>query len=251
MVTPLSLPVSDVMGVKVAVVSVSEFMSWLVGQVHAENPAPSFITYLNAACSNIAADDAGYHDILNQAECVYADGQAIVWASRVLGNPLPERVNAGDFIVDLCRQLADAEITIGLIGGRETVAAQAASSWAAEASGLKVAGAWSGFQLDSTQVSQIASVAPDILLVGMGVPLQEHWAWTHKGLLGAKVIWCVGALFEYYGEGRPRAPVWVRRFGLEWLFRLALEPRRLWRRYLLGNARFIWRLARQRLFRQT
>ena len=153
--------------------------------------------------------------------------------------------------MDLCRQLADAEITIGLIGGREAVAARAASAWAAEAPGLKVAGAWSGFQLDSTQVLQIATAAPDILLVGMGVPLQEHWAWQHKDLLGAKIIWCVGALFEYYGEGRPRAPVWVRRFGLEWLFRLALEPRRLWRRYLLGNARFIWWLARQRLFRQT
>jgi N-acetylglucosaminyldiphosphoundecaprenol N-acetyl-beta-D-mannosaminyltransferase len=95
-------------------------------------------------------------------------------------------------------------------------------------------------------VAEINAARPDLLIIGMGVPRQERWLWAHWEQLEVPVAWCVGATFDYYAAEFPRAPVWMRRAGLEWLFRLALEPRRLWRRYLIGNPRFVWRVLRRR-----
>lgn len=241
---------SDVAGVKVCQVTENEISEWVLNHAAlADSPNPVFVTYLNAACSNIAADDADYRRILHSADCVYADGQAIVWAARALGGHLPERVNAGDFITAFCRELAARDLRLALVGGRPGVAEKAAAAWQEQAPNLQVTGCWDGFFSDGGEATarEIAATDTDILLIGMGAPLQEKWTWARRELLGAKVLWCVGALFEYYGEGRARAPVWVRRIGMEWLFRLSLEPRRLWKRYLVGNLRFVWRVARQRL----
>lgn len=248
-----ALPVVDVLGVPVARVTTAEFCEWLLRRLQARRRAPEetrapFITYLNAACSNIAAKDGEYRRILHGADCVYADGQAVVWAAGVTADGLPERVNAGDFIVDFCEELARAGLTLGLVGGRPGVAARAAAAWLEAVPTLKVAGAWNGFfEDDGTRVCEAVNASDvDLLLVGMGVPLQEKWAWERRERLNVGAVWCVGALFEYYGEGRARAPVWMRRVGLEWAFRLALEPRRLWRRYLVGNAVFVRRVNRAR-----
>lgn len=241
-------PRADVLGVPVAAVTVADFSRAVVDAASPDLSQinPLFITYLNAACSNIAADDPEYREILLGADCVYADGQAIVWAAKMLGGTLPERVNAGDFITNFCRAAGARGVRIALVGGRPGVAARAAKRWIQEAPGLQVVATIDGF-FDGTGDSvaeEIAQAQADLVLVGMGVPLQEKWAWAKRQRLGAKVTWCVGALFEYYGEGRPRAPVWVRRAGFEWLFRLVLEPRRLWRRYVIGNTRFVARVVK-------
>lgn len=238
---------SDVLGVPVQAFTVSDFTEWLIARAAVgDGISPAFVTYLNAACSNIAADDADYNRLLKSADCVYADGQAIVWAARYHGGELPERVNAGDFITDFCRTAAAKQMRIALVGGRPGVAARAVEAWRRHVPDLMIAGTWNGFFEDDGEavMQAVAASGADILLVGMGVPLQEKWAWPRRNHFGVKVIWCVGALFEYYGEGRSRAPVWVRRAGLEWLFRLALEPRRLWKRYLVGNVRFVWRVMK-------
>lgn len=246
----------DVLGVPVARLSTAEFVQTMLTEAQARRGGvqpPALVTYLNAACSNIASADAGYAEILRGADCVYADGQAIVWASRWLagrGAGLPERVNAGDFIVEFCRAAAERGISIALIGGRPGVASAAAERWNSTVPDLNVAGTWDGFFQNDTElrtaIESIEAATPDIILVGMGVPLQEKWAVEH--LVGVKcgAIWCVGALFEYFGEGRRRAPVWMRRAGLEWAFRLMLEPGRLWKRYLVGNVRFVARVLGQR-----
>jgi N-acetylglucosaminyldiphosphoundecaprenol N-acetyl-beta-D-mannosaminyltransferase len=244
------LKTADVLGVPVADVSVAQFSEWLLARLRSGEgiAEPAFITYLNAACSNIAADDLQYQQILNEADCVYADGQAIVWAGKWLGKPLPERVNAGDFIVEFCRELARRGINLALVGGRPEVAAQAAARWKQSVPELQVVCTCDGF-FDGDGAAAVQGVresGADLLLIGMGVPLQEKWAWAHRGKFGVRAVWCVGALFEYYGENRARAPWWMRRAGLEWLFRLVLEPRRLWRRYLVGNVRFVWRVLRAR-----
>ncbi len=243
--------VCPLLGIPVKAVTVSEFTDGLIAQSlvpSGTSHTPIFVTYLNAACSNIAADDPAYATILKAADCVYADGQAIVWAARYLDGNLPERVNAGDFIVEFCRAAVAQGLRIGLIGGRPGVAQKAVDAWRAHVPELIITGTWDGFFDDGGEAvaDAVAASGTDILLVGMGVPLQEKWAWPRRDRLGVKVIWCVGALFEYYGEGRARAPVWVRRAGLEWLFRLALEPRRLWKRYLVGTVRFVWRVIWER-----
>ena len=207
------------------------------------------VTYLNAHCSNLAARDAEYRGAVNRFGLVYADGQGVVWASRALGAPVPERVNAGDFIPDFCRLCASEGIRLFLLGSYEGVPERAAQTWSKAAPGLTVAGTRHGFFTPEEEESVAAAInaaRPDILIVGMSAPRQELWALRWAQRLHVPVIWCVGALFEYFSDTRPRAPVWMRRAGLEWLFRLALEPRRLWRRYLVGNARFVWRVLRAR-----
>jgi len=214
-----------------------------------KKPAPFSITYLNAHCSNLAACNENYRDALVDFDLIYADGHGVVWASRLLGHPVPERVNAGDFIVGLCRQCSEKGVSLFLLGGEEGRAEAAAQSWREAAPGLRIVGVHHGFlneEMEPAVAGQIRAARPDILLVGMSAPRQEIWARQWAGQLDVPVIWCVGALLEYY-SGRPRAPVWVRGIGMEWLFRLLLEPSRLWRRYLLGNARFILRVLKARL----
>jgi N-acetylglucosaminyldiphosphoundecaprenol N-acetyl-beta-D-mannosaminyltransferase len=243
----LRLPTADFMGVPLVRCSTGEFIGALVGAAAAsDRTAPLFVTYLNAWCTDIAARDAAYSAILHSADAVYADGQAVVWASRFLGDALPERVNAADFIADFCRAAGRAGLRLYLVGSEEGVAASAAKALQAQAPGLAIAGAEHGHFDDGGEaaVARIAAAAPDLLIVGMGVPLQEKWAWANRARLNTRAIWCVGAMFEYHGGVRARAPVWVRKAGLEWLFRLALEPRRLWRRYIVGNARFLGRVMR-------
>lgn len=243
---------SDICGVDVCQLTTNEFTQFVCETATSDKTAdsahPLFVTYLNAACSNIEAVDSEYRAILAKTDIVYADGQAVVWASGYLRQPLPERVNAGDFILEFCRQATARNLAIALVGGRPGVARRAADAWRTHVPDLKIAGTWDGFFDGKEQevLEQIRRSGANILLVGMGVPLQEKWAWKNRESLDVDVIWCVGALFEYYGESRARAPVWMRRAGLEWLFRLALEPRRLWRRYLVGNVQFVSRVWRYR-----
>jgi len=246
----LRLPTVDFLGMPLVRCTTGEFVGALVAATaERDRAAPLFVTYLNAWCTDIAARDAAYSAVLHSADAVYADGQAVVWASRFLGDPVPERVNAADFIADFCRAAARAELRLYLVGSAEGVAAAAADSLKQQVSGLKIVGAEHGHFDDGGEaaVARIATAAPDMVILGMGVPLQEKWAWANRARLNTRAIWCVGAMFEYHGGARARAPVWVRNAGMEWLFRLALEPARLWHRYLVGNARFVARVARARL----
>lgn len=243
------VPAADVLGIRVAKLTVAEFMNWLIGELSSPRAAPLLVGYVNAWCSNLGSENAGFADVLRKCDCVYADGQAIVWASKFLGNPLPERVNAGDFVIDLLQRLNDAGLSVFLLGSRDGVAVRAASEFQQRVKGLRVAGAVSGYFSGSGDdiARQVKASGADLVLVGMGSPRQEIWMRDFASASGARAVWCVGALFEYFGGERARAPVWMRKIGLEWLFRLALEPRRLWRRYIVGNFVFVWRVFKARL----
>ena len=214
-----------------------------------EKSQPRLIVYLNAHCINLYFRDDVYARIVDAADCVYADGQAVVWASTFLGQPLPERVNAGDFLEAFCERCAEENLSIYFLGSAAGVAEKAAENLKKNCPAMKVAGCHSGyFKPDEAEalVQKIKETHPDILLIGMGVPLQEKFAAARLSELAAPVIWCVGALFEYYAGVTPRAPRWMRTCGLEWLFRLIVEPRRMWRRYILGNAAFLIKTVRFR-----
>ncbi|HPB30141.1 MAG TPA: WecB/TagA/CpsF family glycosyltransferase [Candidatus Sumerlaeota bacterium] len=239
---------AHILGLRVNALKTDDFIS-LVTETYAGHPAPLFITYLNAHCVNLYFQDPEYARIVDGADVVYADGQAVVWASRYLGEPLPERVNAGDFLPEFCRACAREGRSVYLLGSYPGVAEKAARAMEQKAPGLKVAGFRDGFfstDEADTVAREVRDTNPDIVLVGMGVPLQEKFAWEHCQDFGAGAVWCVGALFEYYAGRTARAPVWMRRTGLEWLFRLIMEPCRMWRRYLIGNVRFIRRVIRSR-----
>ena len=244
--------VADFMGVPLVRCTTAEFITVFTDAIAASRAAePLVVTYVNAWCSNLAAADPEYAEILRGADAVYADGQAVVWASRLLGRPVPERVNAADFIVDFCREAARRDLSLFLLGSEEGVAARAAERLRECVPQLRISGAASGHFAGAEEavIACVAAAAPDLLVVGMGVPLQEKWVRRNLDRLNARAVWCVGAMFEYYGEARARAPVWVRKAGFEWLFRLVLEPRRLWRRYIIGNVVFVARVLRAAISR--
>jgi len=242
---PEAFPASRILDIDVARLSVAQFIELVLAA--ARQRRHWRICYVNAANFNLAADDNRYADVLRSADLVYADGQSVVWAARYLGCPLPERVNAGDFLDRFAELCARENLSLYLLGSRPPVAERAAQNLAARCPGLRIVGARHGY-FDPAELSAIVAeinyLAPNVLLIGMGAPRQEFWTADLFDRLHVGVAWCVGALFEYVAGQTPRAPVWMRKVGLEWLFRLAVEPRRLWRRYLVGNWRFLWRVWR-------
>jgi len=246
----------DFMGLPLADITVDAFSQWMIERARARrnNSAqhkPAFVTYLNAWCTIVAERDEEYRSLIKNCDCLYADGMAVVWAAKLLRTPIPERVNAGDFIANFLRECANAKLRIHLIGGKKGVAEKTARCWTAMIPNLVITGYEPGY-FDSPEheariVQNIKRVAPDILLVGMGVPHQEKWTARHIDEINCAISWNVGALFEYFGNKRPRAPIWMRNIGMEWAFRLVLEPKRLCGRYTLGNIRFIANVIRERM----
>ena len=203
------------------------------------------IAYINAHCMDYAFKDREYKDILTHSDILYADGMAIVWASYFYGDPLPERVNLGDFLPELCKLCVKKGYKIFLSGGETGVAEKVSERLKKSFPNLKIAGTYHGFFKEDdngTVIDMINKSGADIVLVGMGVPRQEKWIYKNKDKIKAPVLWGVGGLFDYYAGRIKRAPVWMRKAGLEWLFRLSLEPARLWNRYLIGNVLLLLRL---------
>jgi len=203
------------------------------------------VGYVNAHCLNYAFRDKGYKQALSSFDLVYPDGMAVVWGSWLYGEALPERVNLGDFLLRLCQLCVEKEHRIFLLGGEAEVAEAAAQNLKKEIPGLQIAGTHHGFFKEDEEreiINSINTSSADILLVGMGVPKQEIWISRNRDRLNPSLCWGVGALFEYYAGVTKRSPGWMRRAGLEWLFRLMTEPGRLWKRYLIGNVLFAGRL---------
>ena len=202
------------------------------------------VAYVNADCLNRTVFDRRYRAILHEADLVYADGMGVVWASQLTGHPLPERITLGDVLPEVCRLAVERELRLFFLGGAPGVAQCAAQRLMATFPGLSIVGTHHGYissQESGAVVDAINRAKPHLLLVGMGVPRQEKWLWQHREQLQVPILWGVGALFDYYAGRVPRAPRWMGRVGLEWMFRLAVEPRRLWRRYVLGNVVFLVR----------
>jgi exopolysaccharide biosynthesis WecB/TagA/CpsF family protein len=203
---------------------------------------PHLISYLNAHCINRTFIDEKYRQVILDSDIVYADGMALVWVSHLTNDPLPERVNAGDFLPDLCRLCEQKQYKLYFLGSEPGVAESAAEQLQKLFPNLLIVGTQHGYFTEAEEqsiISEIINSKPDILLVGFGVPQQEKWLAKHYQQLQVPVAWGVGALLEYYALKTPRAPRWMRQSGLEWLYRLYLEPRRMWRRYLVGNMVFV------------
>lgn len=235
-------PRADFMGLPLTRTTPRELTAWIAAAARSRT-APVKISYLNAATTNLALNDPEQGARVGRFDCLYADGKAVVWAARWLGHALPERVNAGDFTAEFFEAIRDAGLRAALIGGEPGVAERFAATHRAGTPGLQIALVRDGFFADAeTLRTELETADPDLVLVGMGSPRQEALVqdWSARGR--PRVWWCVGALFEYDAGERRRAPVWMRRAGLEWAVRLALEPKRLWRRYLFGNPRFVARV---------
>ncbi|MEI2414846.1 WecB/TagA/CpsF family glycosyltransferase [Orrella sp. JC864] len=193
-----------------------------------------------------------------QADFLFADGMPLVWASRLLGAPLPERVTGADLFTALCRQAQAHGWRVGLLGGMPGQQALLAERFAQHYPGLDIAIRCPSMQFDAhgpegQQAAQWArELDADILFVCLGMPKQENWSLHHAASLRGGILLCVGAAMEFAVGLQKRAPRRVQAAGLEWLWRLLGNPRRLWRRYLVDDPRFLllcwrqWRAGRRR-----
>ena len=230
----------DFLGVKVDAVSTPELLERIT--TYAAGPKQATVMYVNAACMLIAEKDQQYRETLNQADLVYADGTGVVLGARLWGHRLPGRSTAADFIPELCRRCADRGISLFFLGARPGVADEAARRLSDKIPGLKIAGTHHGyFKKHETEdiISLINSSKANLLVVGFGAPQQEFWIRDNASRLTPRCIWGVGGLFDFVSGRTARGPKLLLDHGFEWLCRLAVEPRRLWKRYIPGNIRFI------------
>jgi N-acetylglucosaminyldiphosphoundecaprenol N-acetyl-beta-D-mannosaminyltransferase len=205
------------------------------------------VMYVNAHVVNQSRQTPGLGGALRRADLVYCDGYGVRLAARVLNMPVPHRMTGADWIWGLATLCERSDQPIYLLGSEPPIAREAAARLRRWYPRLDVVGAHHGFfDLDSPHnervIEDINDHGPAIVLVGMGTPKQELWVDRYADRLDGAVVWTVGALFDYVSGHTPRAPRWLADNGLEWIFRLAIEPQRMWRRYLLGNPVFLSRV---------
>jgi N-acetylglucosaminyldiphosphoundecaprenol N-acetyl-beta-D-mannosaminyltransferase len=208
------------------------------------------VMYVNAHVLNQSLAQPALRRALNEADLVYCDGYGVRLAAKALDVQIPHRMTGADWIWDLAALCEAAGLSVYLLGSEPGYASEAAMRLRRRYPRLFVAGTHHGYfevgsPHDDRVVEDINARRPDILLVGMGTPKQELWVHRNAPRLQTGVVWTVGALFDYVSGHTPRAPAWLADNGLEWIFRLAIEPQRMWRRYLLGNPVFVSRVVAQ------
>lgn len=208
--------------------------------------SPSFFITAPTHYAMLTEECADLREINERAAFIVADGKPLVWASRMLGKPLPERVAGSDLIFHLCEESARQGFRVFLLGGGEGVAEQAAQRLVARYPGLQIVGTECPPFRDPTPeeedalLDRIKRAAPDLLFVAFGQPKGERWIIRHYQALGVPVSVQVGASLDFAAGRVKRAPRWMQKSGLEWVFRMLLEPRRLAGRYA-RNAWFVLR----------
>lgn len=191
-----------------------------------------------------AFDDPRYRRMVNAADLVTPDGMPLVWALRSLGVSGASRVYGPALTGLLCRRAETLDIPVGFYGGDQKVLDELVQRLSARFPRLRVVFAVSppfrelSEEEDESVVDAIEASGTKLLFVGLGCPKQERWMSEHRGRLPCALLG-VGAAFDFLAGAKRQAPRWMQGSGLEWLFRLASEPRRLWRRYLFGNPRFL------------
>ncbi len=196
-------------------------------------------------------EDRNVMEAVNGADMVTADGMPIVWVQRRRGQPQAERVYGPDVMQALCEQTAGTPLKHYFWGGLAGVADTLVDRLQAQHPMLKVAGTYSppmsdvGSEVDAEVVQRLNESGADIIWVGLGSPKQDLWMMRYRPALRAPLLIGVGAAFDMLAGVKSQAPRWMQRSGLEWVFRLAQEPRRLGRRYLVYNPLFVWHVLRE------
>ncbi len=211
-------------------------------------PTQSVVHYLNIHVANTAFADVRLKDILQRSDLVYCDGAGIVLGSKLLGSPLPTRLTAADWFLEMLAYFTEKQRRVYLLGGDPGIPEAAVAEITSRLGRHTVVGAHHGFilsdpALQAQVIEDINALQPDILIVGFGTPLQEYWIDAHRGKLNVPVIYAIGAVMDFISQKVSRCPQWMGDAGFEWLYRLYTEPGRLGGRYVLGNPWFLGRIA--------
>jgi N-acetylglucosaminyldiphosphoundecaprenol N-acetyl-beta-D-mannosaminyltransferase len=243
----------NICGVKIDRYSFNEVVDIIIDRA-ISGGKPEYVVTPNAQHIVTLQNDAHFRKIYQNAFLVVPDGVPLLWAAKLLNTPLRDRVNGTDLFEHLCAVAANKGLKIFLLGGRFGAADKAAHILQKKYPNLNIVGTYCpsyGFEIDPTELSQINQMIettnPDILFVGLGAPKQEKWIDANYQILGVPISVGIGVSFELVSGMVSRAPTWMQKAGLEWLYRLIVEPRRLWKRYIFGNAVFILLVLQQRL----
>jgi N-acetylglucosaminyldiphosphoundecaprenol N-acetyl-beta-D-mannosaminyltransferase len=212
----------------------------------AESRTPVQHVVLNAAKVVLMANDERLRRIVGTCGLVNADGQSVVWASRLLGRPLPERVAGIDLFHAIVARAAATGHRLFFLGATDDVIAAMLSKLRARYPNLVVAGYHNGYWSEDREVIEAVRAArPDFLFLAVPSPRKEYWLNQYIDALGVPFVMGVGGTFDVVAGKVRRAPRWAQRIGCEWLYRLMQEPRRMWKRYLTGNSAFLVLTARE------
>lgn len=251
MSTRTARDVAWVFDVPIDRLTVSDLNNAIAGFV--DNDQHALILSVNIHCLNLAYEQPWLRQFLNEADLVFCDGAGVMLGARILGQPIEQRITFADALWDVARFAADRDYSLYFLGARPGVARKAADNLIARYPRLRIVGTQHGYfdktngsAENSAVIADINNAQPNLLLVGFGMPLQEKWLKDNWADIDANVAINLGAIFDFVSGELQRAPTWMNNNGLEWLGRLAIEPRRLWRRYLVGNPLFLARVLRHR-----
>jgi N-acetylglucosaminyldiphosphoundecaprenol N-acetyl-beta-D-mannosaminyltransferase len=241
-----------ILGVGVDPISVVELHAKILKTVRNGDHAP--ILNVNVHALNLCYRDPALSTFFNAAPVVFCDGAGVMLAARILGGRIPERITYADWAWQLASFAESEGISLFFLGGRPGIAQKAATRLLVRHPELRIVGVRHGY-FDHTPGSPeneavleaINAVRPDILLLGFGMPLQERWLMYNWDRIDARVALTGGAVFDYVSGELARGPRFLTDNGFEWLARLLIEPKRLWRRYMFGNFLFLLRILNQRL----
>ena len=245
-------PLFELLDLKIDNISMHRAISMI--QEAIEEKRQSAIFFVNPDCMNQSVTDRDYREALMAADHILPDGIGLVIAGKMLGTPLRENINGTDMLPFLCEMAAGAKRSIYLLGGKPGVADKAGDT-IAQNYGVTIAGARHGYFDRVTESAEVIEAInrsnASILLVAFGAPLQEQWIIRHRAELRPAILMGVGGLFDFFSGNIQRAPRWMREIGLEWVYRILQEPGRMWKRYVVGNPLFLYRVMKWKVLRQS
>lgn len=245
---PMDRRYQTILAMPVDVTSYTLAVPWIIEA--ARTGCAKYVCVANVHMCMESFDNTEFGKVVNNADLVVPDGRPLVWALRSLGEKHAFQVRGSDLLLKLCTEAERKHIPIGLYGGTLESLEDFQSYLKREYPSLMIACAISppfrplDAQEDAKYVAQIDASGARILFVGIGCPKQENWMAEHRELLHCVMIG-VGAAFDFFSGRKKHAPRWMQQAGLEWVFRLASDPRRLWKRYLKHNPRFVWHFFKQ------
>jgi len=241
------IEVIKIFNIKINPLSRAEFLSIIRSGIKRGDQLAQF--GVNSATINDIVRNEEFRRTINKADLVHIDGMSVVWALRSFGYSVPERVATPDLADDILAMADREKMSLFLFGAREDILSLCRQNIEKKYPGIKIAGCRNGYykpEEEKAIFNMINETRPDILLLGMSSPKKELFFESYRHELQAKYILGVGGYFDIVSGLIRRAPHWMQDTGLEWLFRLMQEPRRLWKRYLIGIHQFFWLVTREK-----
>jgi len=234
----------NILGVQVSAINLAQASSSIHQFI--SNRESIYVCVAPVASIIEAQDDPQFKEIMNNASMVTPDGMPLVWIGKAKGDKSIGRAYGPDLMLRVCDEGQEKGYRHFFYGGSQANNEKLIDNLKSKFPRINVVGHWAPPAMEKNQkeshdiITMINNTSADILWVGLGAPKQEYWMKNHRSNLNAPVMIGVGAAFDFISGSKRQAPRWMQRIGCEWLFRLLCEPKRLWRRYIVGNTRFIF-----------